>query len=123
LDSIYYNSKYLILVSNDRKFIKLKSFLKNKKLKYFDKIKIMINISEIIHLCHENNVAHCDLNSQNILINPNLDILLIDFGNSILVNFKKKAYRFNNYKINSYTPPEILMGEPCIRKLIYSKIF
>jgi histidine kinase len=52
-------------------------------------LKIAIRICDIIGNIHQNKIIHCDINNNNILINPkNLEVQIIDFGISSKIDIK-----------------------------------
>jgi histidine kinase len=59
-------------------------------------LKIAIQISEIIGNIHQNKIIHCDINNNNILINPkNLEVQIIDFGISSKIDIKAPELNSN----------------------------
>lgn len=56
--------------------------------KLSDKIKVHIalQICDAVRYLHENNILHLDVKNKNILIDDEYNVLLIDFGNSILID-------------------------------------
>lgn len=62
-------------------FIPLRQFLRDNRITPTEGMTLMQDIEDIISFLHENDIAHGDINSDNILINPDtLKVKLIDFG-------------------------------------------
>jgi serine/threonine protein kinase len=67
--------------------------------------KIFIQILNSVEYIHKNNIVHCDIKPENILIDNNFKIKLIDFGYSVkLKNENEKLFKIKGTKI--YTPPD-----------------
>ena len=73
-----------------------------------DKAKIIISqIFSAVEYLHNNNIAHCDLKLENILITENESIKIIDFGFSEYCDIKKTTLCGSPY----YMSPEIVSFE------------
>ena len=55
-----------------------------------DKLHIASQICDTIKFLHENNVLHLDIKHKNILVDDQYNILLVDFGNSLLIDSNKE---------------------------------
>lgn len=49
--------------------------------------KVFIQLCSAIFHCHENNIYHCDIKPENMLLDDNFNLYLCDFGLSITENF------------------------------------
>ncbi|WP_100526408.1 serine/threonine-protein kinase [Paenibacillus sp. GM1FR] len=92
-------------------------------LTYYEKLTIMMKISNGIQAAHDKRIIHRDIKPTNILINVHQDIKIIDFGVSKILDFN--AYRTNytlkDYITKRYASPEHQLGkEVDLRTDIYS---
>ncbi|CAG8633951.1 10898_t:CDS:2, partial [Diversispora eburnea] len=78
-------------------------------LEWETKTKILTSIAESLESLHAKNLVHCDLRSENILLNYNEY-----FYNELILNYNPK----NNETYGSipYIPPEVLKGNDFIRE-------
>src|SRR5690606_31762984 len=61
----------------------LADVIENKKIKnnkWYEVVRISIDIANGINFLHENGIIHCDLKSKNILMTRNMDAKIADFG-------------------------------------------
>lgn len=58
----------------------LKDFLLTSKRKMKSKIQIMEQLGRLVGKLHSENIIHGDLTTSNVIITPNLRVLIIDFG-------------------------------------------
>lgn len=70
----------------------LKKYILKKDLKICEIIEIFIKILKVFEKIHKNNIIHCDIKPENILINENREIRIIDFGLSMHINGKKLEF-------------------------------
>jgi dual specificity tyrosine-phosphorylation-regulated kinase 2/3/4 len=63
---------------------------------------------EGIAFCHENNIVHCDLKPENVLIDANgfPNVKIIDFGSSCFVGQQRYEYIQSRF----YRAPEVILG-------------
>lgn len=75
--------------------------------------KIMLQILDAVNYLHEKNIIHGDFNIENVLINPeNLEIKIIDFGLSKILNNEEKEEVIMDPMGNpSYRIPNTLNSE------------
>jgi len=71
------------------------------------KIHIIKQLSRIITFIHESNCVHRDLKAENVMINDNLEVFLIDFGISKILNQDKSIETRAKGTMN-YLAPEIM---------------
>jgi serine/threonine protein kinase len=73
-------------------------------------IKIAKQIAMALQYLHKKKILHCDLKSQNILLNDDWTVKICDFG---LARYKEKFQKDNHGKIGTphWMAPEILRGE------------
>ena len=74
-------------------------------------LKITKEMALAIHYLHSKKIFHCDLKSQNILLDDSWNVKICDFG---LSRYKKRQIRENIGKVGTphWMAPEILRGEP-----------
>lgn len=60
-------------------------------IEFIDKIKVMLQIVEALMYAHSKNVIHRDLKPQNILVNEEMQVKIIDFGISKIVEFNYRT--------------------------------
>ena len=70
-----------------------------------DLIFLFKRICETVSYLHSNNIYHLDLKPENIIVAPNLEIKLIDFGNA---KSSDTAYSSINGLSRGYAPPEAM---------------
>ena len=66
---------------------------------------IFSQILNAIEHCHLNNIIHCDIKPENLLLNENFEIKLIDFGYSKFYNKNELIREWKGTKI--YASPEL----------------
>ena len=66
---------------------------------------IFSQILNAIEYCHLNNISHCDIKPENLLLNDNFEIKLIDFGYSKYFNKDKLIKGWKGTRI--YASPEL----------------
>jgi calcium-dependent protein kinase len=80
-----------------------------------DVSRIMTQVLEALSFCHANNVMHCDVKPDNILLDNNFVVKLIDFGCADLIEFGLGAQKGNGKKRMvaggmGYLAPEVMTG-------------
>jgi serine/threonine protein kinase len=71
-------------------------------------IHIIVQISNAIKHCHDNNVIHRDIKTGNILVDENLNVKLTDFGLSTIKSHPMDIF-FDNVGTAYYISPELLL--------------
>jgi len=87
----------------------LKDFVQGTSTRLPEKIsaKIFINLVLTVQYLHENNIAHCDIKPENILMNTNYRPLLSDFGFSQFFSGEKGDYTLHKFSGSDfYCAPE-----------------
>ena len=87
----------------------LKDFIQGTSTRLPEKIsaKIFMNIVLTVKYLHENNIAHCDIKPENILMNTNYRPLLSDFGFSQYFDGEKDDYTLHKFSGSDfYCAPE-----------------
>jgi serine/threonine-protein kinase len=77
-------------------------------LSFHERIRLMIKVARAIQYAHENQVIHCDLKPTNILVTPQGDPKLLDFGVSRLLD-RPTAGSEHGYT-PKYASPELAIG-------------
>jgi serine/threonine protein kinase len=98
------NIEYQVIVTEFLQgYITLFEYIQNYNYNKFTSNKIIHQMKSSMNKIHKTGILHGDINSKNILINPNtLDIKLIDFGNCKLLpnKFNKDDIYFDSTKLN-----------------------
>ena len=84
----------------------MKKHIKNK----INKKKIMYQLFLGMAECHTRRILHRDLKPQNILIGPDFQVKIADFGLSRIFSFPVRPYTPNVVTL-CYRAPEILLGK------------
>ena len=109
IDSFIFDNEYYLIL--EHLHIDLYNYMKlndNMIIEETKAIKFIYQICKGLELIHTL-VIHADLKPENIMITPNNDIKIIDFGNSIL---KHKIYSTNYIVSRYYRAPEICFELP-----------
>lgn len=70
-------------------------------VEYFDKLKMILkSLIETLKEMHENGIAMCDLQPQNVMIGENLEVKLIDFEVATDINDESKSAMFTRGYFN-----------------------
>jgi serine/threonine protein kinase len=72
--------------------------------------KIFRQLVDAVSYCHRHGIAHLDIKVDNFLVDSNLNVKLLDFGLSELVNNGELCERFCGSK--EYLAPEIMARKP-----------
>ena len=103
-DDLYYMlSEYVSKGSLNEYIHKKKNYLTEQQ-----KIKIALQIALAIKYIHSKNILHCDLKSDNIFLDENLNAKLGDFGFSYIMSKEPKHAVGGTY---NYMAPEILIDK------------
>ena len=87
----------------------IQSYIKEKKFIPIKRIKNIIKqILTAIDYCHQKNIIHRDLKTENIMINENDIIKIIDFGASKKIANNSKSNPYVVWK--QYRAPELILG-------------
>lgn len=105
MDEITENPEFFLFIQMEYCTINLKNFLKNIENK--DKIPYIIKgIFSGLEYLHSQEIVHCDLKMDNILIKEEpINIKITDFGISNLKGIKTTNYKY--YGSDLYRPPEM----------------
>jgi len=95
-----------------------------KDMKYNTPLKIrnlMLELCNIVQLCHEQNIAHLDVKPENFVFDKNMKLVLIDFGMSQKFSNKDTLY-FSSLPLGteSYAAPETLVSMYCAKSDVWS---
>jgi serine/threonine protein kinase len=75
-----------------------------------EKRKIIYNIAKCINFCHQKGILHKDLKLENVMITPELQTTLVDFGYSEVVP-QPKGSPVKLCGTPFYVPPEFIKKE------------
>lgn len=66
------------------------------------------NMLQALAFCHQNNIVHCDMKPENVLLlpNSNMHCKVIDFGSGCLIGHQKYEYIQSRF----YRAPEVILG-------------
>ncbi|OHS93119.1 hypothetical protein TRFO_40570 [Tritrichomonas foetus] len=92
-------------VANDS----LRKIRKDRKIKLTgtQKTKIMLGIAHVLNFLHQNEIVHCDVSSNNILLDDNFEPKLIDFETTKFLDFPR-----DQIGTLHFIPPELLKSYP-----------
>jgi len=76
------------------------------ELNTIEKVKIIEQLISAIQVAHENNIIHRDINPKNIMITPDKQVKLIDFGISKIKDMVNSDTLFQ-FATNKYAAPEV----------------
>ncbi|MDK2934400.1 MAG: hypothetical protein PWP27_2210 [Clostridiales bacterium] len=76
------------------------------ELNTIEKVKIIEQLISAIQTAHENNIIHRDINPKNIMITPDKQVKLIDFGISKIKDMVNSDTLFQ-FATNKYAAPEV----------------
>ncbi len=116
------NHYYVITPYMDDK--SLRAEMKHNTFTDFDKVKILLDVSEALMYAHEKNVVHRDVTPDNIFIQPDRHAALANFGLSYNLAHEDKNYNesvdVDAFDRNPYTPAEVIDGDSSPASDIYS---
>ncbi|KAJ3263494.1 hypothetical protein HK104_006641 [Borealophlyctis nickersoniae] len=87
--------------------IEANPFMPEEKVRFIFK-----QIAEAVGYLHSNNVVHRDIKDENIVIDDNLSVKLVDFGNAQFIPKHPSKHFDAFYGTLRCAAPEILRGEP-----------
>ncbi|WP_416808989.1 AAA domain-containing protein [Bacillus thuringiensis] len=87
--------------------------IENKQLSNMEKLDIMIQILNGVQAAHDKRIIHRDLKPANILVSSNLQVKVIDFGISKIMDIYtyKTGHTLKEYITKRYASPEHLLGQ------------
>ncbi len=87
--------------------------IENKQLSNMEKLDIMIQILKGVQAAHDKRIIHRDLKPANILVSLNLQVKVIDFGISKIMDIYtyKTGHTLKEYITKRYASPEHLLGQ------------
>lgn len=95
--------QYMVFEYMDRN---LYHYYKNNSIPYVDVINIFYELTKGLEYIHSQNIIHCDLKPENIMINrDSMKIKIIDFGSAIYSGTDKKHFYIQS---RYYRAPEIV---------------
>ena len=118
----FQNNQYLFMILDLKKGGDLRYYFrlyKTESSKFFseDECKFMVsNLVLALEYLHKNNIVHCDIKPENIVISKTGYFYLTDFGIAINLKEEEKNKKSNNYNDNivgslGYMAPEIMFQE------------
>ena len=112
LKKLVINQKSIILIMDYNNSVNLKYFLQKNRLP-LSRIKMIFRqVLEIIQDCHKSLVAHRDIKLENILIDSALNVQVIDFGYSEVMENQNEVKKYFSCGTLNYIAPEVLIGKP-----------
>lgn len=123
LHGVIFEPKYLILLSDYKKMVTLKQFLKNVQLSKKESKRVFLKVAKMILECHKRNIAHRDIKLENILIDTKLNVTLIDFGYSIKLETKSDYTSIRYCGTPLYMAPELIVKGAYNRRSFCWRLF
>jgi len=74
------------------------------------RVALFLEVAGIVQAAHERLVLHCDLKPRNVLVQPDGQPVLLDFGLAQLLNEAREG-QDSGYCTPSYASPELIRGE------------
>ncbi len=90
----------------------LRALLGSAELDVFDRVAILEAICRAVEYAHRRDVIHCDLKPGNVIVRPDGDIVVLDFGISRLQALDAGASGRAVGATPAYASPEQLSGRP-----------
>ncbi|QJA08042.1 serine/threonine protein kinase [Romboutsia sp. CE17] len=110
-----YDDKYIYIVMPYFKKGSLYNLLQNESLTIREIIKYALDFLQAVYYIHKNNMLHCDIKPNNILISDENKAILTDFGSALYLNEDGNAKLKNVYYKH-------IAPEQCLNSTINKKI-
>ena len=83
--------------------------------------KLMLELSTILKVCHDKQIAHLDIKPENFMFDKDMNLVLIDFGMSKSFDHPNTLY-FSSHSLGSesYASPETCLQMYCAKSDIWS---
>lgn len=115
IHSVSYDNEYIYITMPYLKNGSLQHLIENQNLTLRQIIKYSLDFLSAIYCVHENNIVHCDIKPNNILISNEGNAILTDFGSALYLNNLGNA-RLKNVYYKHIAP------EQCTNSTINKKI-
>ncbi len=115
IHSASYDNEYIYITMPYLKNGSIQHLIENENLTLRQIIKYSLDFLSAVYFVHENNIVHCDIKPNNILINNEGNAILTDFGSALYLNSLGNA-RLKNVYYKHIAP------EQCTNSVINKKI-